>query len=339
MTKTHKKTLIIHILEILQKHTDSNPGHQLLQKDIIRILKEEYDMEADRKAIKRNILNLIDCGFDIEYNNGWYFNHEFEDNELRLLIDSLLFSKTIPFSHCRDLIKKIESLSNKYFKAKIKHIKTLPISFPANKQLFHTIDILDEAMSKKRQVSFAYCRYGADKKLHPALDDSGEIRRYEVNPFQIVATNGRYYLICNYVNHDDVVQCRLDRIMDIALSETKCREIKEFEGYENGLDLPTHMNEHIYMFSGESIRVKFKARKFLIGEIIDWFGDGVKFEKETGEEVTVSVKVNRTAMICWAMQFGPHVEVLEPLDLREHLLEDIRGMYEKYGGGGNIEKS
>lgn len=332
MTKTHKKTMIIHILDILRKHTDAEPGHQLLQKDIIHILKKEYDMEVDRKAVKRNIVNLIECGFDIEYNNGWYYNHEFEDNELRLLIDSLLFSKTIPVSHKKDLIRKIEGLSNKYFKSKVKHIKTLPISFPANKQLFHTIDILDEAMGKKRQVSFAYCRYKADKKLHPALDDSGKIRRYVVNPYQIVAANGKYYLICNYANHEDVVQCRLDRIMDINLLENKCRDIKEFKGYENGLDLPTHMNEHIYMFSGESIRVKFKAQKFLIGEIIDWFGDGVIFDDENEDEVTVSVKVNETAMICWAMQYGPFVEVMEPTKLREELLENAKGVYKKYGG-------
>ena len=37
------------------------------QKDIAEILKREYGMEADRKAVRRNLLNLIDFGYEIEY--------------------------------------------------------------------------------------------------------------------------------------------------------------------------------------------------------------------------------------------------------------------------------
>ena len=32
------------------------------------------------------------------------------------------------------------------------------------------------------------------------------------------------------------------------------------------------MAEHIYMFSGESIRVKFKTYDWMMDSLIDWFG-------------------------------------------------------------------
>ena len=60
-----KKLLILNILDILQKYTDSD--HRLSQKQIADILRKEYDMTADRKAIKRNLMDLIDYGFDIDY--------------------------------------------------------------------------------------------------------------------------------------------------------------------------------------------------------------------------------------------------------------------------------
>ena len=60
-----KKLLIMNILDILQKYTDEN--HRLSQKDIIDILEKEYEMKADRKSIKRNIMNLMDFGYEIEY--------------------------------------------------------------------------------------------------------------------------------------------------------------------------------------------------------------------------------------------------------------------------------
>ena len=210
-TKQPKKMLIMNILSILKKYSDEN--HRLSQKEIKDLLEREYDMKVERKAIKRNLMNLLDSGYDIECTeavrvnkNGeeetiytdWYLDRSFSDSELRLLIDSLLFSKHIPYSQCKELIEKLEGLSNCYFKSRVKHIQTLPDNAPKNTQLFYTIEVLDEAITKGRQVSFYYNEYGTDKKMHPRIKEDGLVREYVVNPYQMVATNGRYYLICNY---------------------------------------------------------------------------------------------------------------------------------------------
>lgn len=50
----------MNILDILRKYSD--PDHRISQKDIIDILKNKYNMVADRKAIRRNIMNLMDLG-------------------------------------------------------------------------------------------------------------------------------------------------------------------------------------------------------------------------------------------------------------------------------------
>ena len=60
-----KKLIILNILAILKKYTDEE--HRLSQKEIADLLLSEYGMRVDRKAIRRNILNLIDCGYDIEF--------------------------------------------------------------------------------------------------------------------------------------------------------------------------------------------------------------------------------------------------------------------------------
>ena len=77
-------------------------------------------------------------------------------SELRLLIDSLLFSKSIPNKQCTELIEKLESLSNCYFKSSVKHICNLQENQLVNKQLFYNIEILDEAISKGKQVKFRF---------------------------------------------------------------------------------------------------------------------------------------------------------------------------------------
>ena len=86
------------------------------------------------------------------------------------------------------------------------------------------------------------------------------------------------------------------------------------------------------MFCGESIKVKFRADKDIINDIVDWFGTAVKFSDETKETVDVTVTVNENAMFHWAMQYGTFVEVLTPETLRSRIGEAIKNMNVKYNG-------
>lgn len=329
--KQSKKLIIMNILKILKEHSDVE--HPLTQKEIQNILEFEYDMKVDRKAIKRNLMNLIDFGYDINYTektrqkkNGdheivftdWYLEREFEDSELRYIIDGLLFSKHIPTSQCKQLIDKISRLSSNEDKIKIKHMNNLPENTIQNKELFYTIEVLDEAIDKQRQVRFTYNIYGIDKKMHPKREE-----KYIVNPYQMAATNGRYYLICNYDKYDNISHYRIDRITDIEILPTSCKPKEEVKDIKYGLDLPKHMAEHIYMFAGKSVRVVFEAKAYLVTEILDWFGKETEFERIDEDTLKVSVYVNLSAMKYWALQYARHVKVLSPKELVETIKEEI----------------
>ncbi|MCQ2451350.1 MAG: WYL domain-containing protein [Clostridia bacterium] len=339
-TTQPKKLLIMNILDILKKYTDEN--HRLSQKEIVEILKNEYNMTADRKSVKRNLMNLIDFGYEINYSESlrmipskdggmeesyilsdFYLERDFTDSELRLLIDGLIFSKHIPYSQCKELVGKLSGLSNQYFKARIKHISTMPDNSPQNKQLFYNIDVIDEAISKHRQISFSYVYYGVDKKLHTESFEDKCKKVYTVNPYQIAATNGRYYLICNYDRYDDVANVRLDRIADIKMLDTPVKPQKNVPEIKNGFNLPKHMAEHIYMFAGESVPVTFRAKKYIVADIIDWFGKDVEFYDETDDELTVRTTVNENAMRAWGLQYARHITVLTPKSLVNTIKKDL----------------
>ena len=88
--------------------------------------------------------------------------------------------------------------------------------------------------------------------------------------------------------------------------------------------------EHIYMFSGESIRVKVKAKKYILSEIFDWFGKEVQFMDETDDEVTCSVYVNEMSMRKWALQYALHVKVLSPQTLVDAVKDDLKAALLNY---------
>ena len=331
-----KKMVIINILDILKKYSDMD--HRLTQTQIMDILKKEYYMDVDRRTVKRNLMNLLDFDFGIDYTEivkknekgedtpictDWYITRQFDDSELRLLIDSVLFSKTIPHNQGKKLIEKLKGLSNVYFDKKVGHICSLPENGPENKELFYTIDVLDEAIAKGKKVSFMYNSYGADKKLHPKRENT-----YIINPYQMVATNGRYYLICNYDKYDSLSNYRIDRITGIRILDAKRKPVRALK--EGEINLPKHMAEHLYMFAGESIRTKFKAKDYIIDQIIDWFGLEPRITKVNNDECMVEVVVNEEAFFCWAMQYGLHIEVLEPLSMRARIKDAVRELNDKY---------
>lgn len=355
--KQPKKLMIINILDILRRYTDKE--HRLSQKEIAEILKNEYQMKADRKAVKRNLMNLIDFGYDIEYNetirmtpnaktgeleesyilSDFYLRREFDDSELRLLIDSLLFSRHIPYSQCKALVEKLEGLSNIYFRSRVKHIATLPNDKTDNKQIFLNIELLDEAISHNRKVVFKYAEYGTDKKMHPKKQADGTERQYVVSPYQMVAKEGKYYLICNYDPYNDISNYRLDHIRELSILDEPAKPFETLQG-ANGqrLNLAEYMKEHLYMFSGKTVRVKFRITKRMIGEVVELFGKNIAFSDEKDDGVTVTVYTDEMSAEQFAKTYIPDVVVLEPQKLADKVRNSIKDMLLKYqensGNGG-----
>ena len=323
----NKKMLNMLILDVLKEYSDEE--HRLSQQEIIRILKREYGMECDRRSVKNNVEYLKELGYDISMEKGYYLaEREFEASELRLLIDAVLFSKGISNRQAKDLIGKLKKQSNRYFEPKVAHICNLPeIHTVDNKQLMYVIDVINDAIEKKKKISFTYNDYGTDFKLHPRRE-----REYIVNPYQMVANNGRYYLIANYDKYDDVTHYRVDRITDVQIMDSNRKSMKKIKGLENGFNLPKHMTEHMYMFGGNSVRILMKAEKGLINDLVDWFGKDFRILSDEGKWYTISVNSNENAMFLWAMQYSTHVGILEPKRLRDKIGETAREIAERYDG-------
>lgn len=117
-----KKLALLRILQILEQYT--GPDHPLTQDDIAARLAGDYGIELERKAIGRNLSLLKEAGYDIESDRrGSYLaSREFDDSELRMLIDGVLASKCITARHSKELIEKLCALSDRHFRAHVKNI-------------------------------------------------------------------------------------------------------------------------------------------------------------------------------------------------------------------------
>lgn len=321
-----KKLALIRIWQILKEYSDYK--HPLTQEEIADRLEKDYGIVIERKAISRNLSLLKEAGVEIESGRaGSYLEYrDFEDAELRLLIDSVLCSKHIPAKYSMDLIEKLCGLSNKYFKAGVKYIYSVgDWSKTDNKALFYNIELIDTAIEQGLQIHYDYNKYGADKKLH-------KTSQQYVSPYQMILHNQRYYLMAYSEYWGNMVFHRLDHITSMTMTDKKATPLKNVAGYENGINYKDLSSAMPYMYTDKPERIDLIADAGIIDQIVDWFGDGAKIAKtEDKGKVKVTIKASPNAMEHWAMQYINYVEILAPDKLRKKITESLQNGIEKYG--------
>lgn len=336
-----KKLLILYILDILQKYSDAE--HTLTKIRIKQILAEKYFMETDVKAIARNLklLEMIDnhvkCqeterinqrGGEEIYRYGFYYEHEFNDAELRLLVDSVMYQMQMPKEKRKNLIDKLIRLSNIYFKNTMKHTIYISDNAPENDEFYDNIIVLAKAINNCKKVRFKYCSYGTDLKLYPRKKADGKDRIYTVSPYKLTVKDGRYYLICNYDKYDDICNYRVDRIQEIKMLDIPARPERELN--QNGMvNLAEYTEQHLYMFSGQPIRARFRAKKYMINDFVDYFGKNINI-KNADDEIIVEVTAPESAVCNWAVQFAGDVVITYPQNLREQVTEKLKNALKNY---------
>ena len=346
-----KKVIILYILQILKDHTDAD--HTMTQQQIADRLLSEYGMEVNRATVKRNISDLIDAGYAIQcdevirthtdkktgqkeenviYTN-LYYEHDFTESELHMLIDGLLFSRSVPYRYRKKLIDKLGKLSSSWFNQRMNHVRCMSADSPQNPQLFYIIEILDEAIETGKQVRVVYGNYGPDYKLQPRLDENGNAREQTLNPYQLVANEGRYYLICNNDKYDNVANYRVDRIMKISILDTPSRPKSQVKGLENGLDLSEYVYQNLNMFTSPPEDVEFIVPGTFVPIVIDFFGKHARFFPREDGSYSCRLKVSRDAMAHWAVEHANIARVVSPPGLVEEIRAEIRKASELYGIG------
>ena len=319
---SNKKLSILYILEVLKEYSDSE--HLLTQEEIINKIYSNYGLELERKSISSNIDSLMDFGYDIiKTKNGCYLNsREFEPSEIQFLVDAIFSSKSINSKHCKELANKLSKTLSKYDRKQYNYIyKADSMNRTKNKQVFYTIDILNEAINEGKKVEFVY----RNNKTY-------------VSPYYLVNNQGRYYIVCNVkssdpkINNDSISNYRVDRIVNIKILDSKIRPINTLKDCAKGFDITDYANKNIYMFSNNMTKAKIKICNdidYTVDAVIDWFGESSKIYNE-GKEIYADIETNKESLIYWCLQYGERVELVEPQDARDKIRSVISEMKDKY---------
>ena len=164
----NQKLKLLYLLKILMEKTDEQ--HKLTVPEMIEELKK-YNINAERKSIYDDIEFLKTFGIDILCQNSKTYDYyiasrTFQLAELKLLADAVASSKFITEKKSRQLIKKIGSLTSSHEAKQLTRqiydagrVKTM------NEKIYYNVDIIHQAISSNKQVSFKYFEFNQQSKI------------------------------------------------------------------------------------------------------------------------------------------------------------------------------
>jgi len=230
-------------------------------------------MKCDRRSVKSNLMSLKELGYDINLKRGIFIRRDFEESELRMLIDGVLFSKNISRNQAKRLIEKLKNLGSNQFSAKVTHIANLPeLQHSDNTRVMFNLDVINDAISKNKKISFIYNSYDENLKLKPRRNEI-----YIVSPYQMAAANGFYYLICNTDGHENIVHYRIDKMTEVKMLKIPAKNKNQIAEFIGGtFNLPKHLKNKKLALENFDKFVELSGEKNfydLLGEIYFALGD------------------------------------------------------------------
>ncbi len=311
------------VYQVLSEHTDAD--HALPMGELLRLLRTEYGLRCDRRAVYAALDKLRAVGCHIpEYQDdsaGYrLLSRPLEPSEVRLLSDAVSAFPGISQRQCERLLKKLGRGLSRWQR---EQCPPLPVKTPwrgVNQEAFLSIEVLEEAVSRCCQVQFQYMEYGMDKKLHPRRE-----RPYQVSPYGLYFTNGNYYLLCRYQGAENISHYRVDRIQSPVLVETQ-----PVEPLPSGLDLGRYVRERVYPFPGEAVRAVLRCEADLASDVLDRFGMETQLRDNGDGTFDATVFTGAAGLKFWALQYVAVCQVLEPLGLRREIGEILRNGWERY---------
>ncbi len=330
-TSETKKLALLRILQILQKYSDCD--HQMTQNEIAEKLLDEYGIEMERKAVARNVNLLREAGFEIpSEGHGTYLQgsesyaempgFDFEESELRLLIDSVLSSNHISGAEADALVDKLSKMGNKFFANSTKGIKkAYSIARVDTVGLFYNLSVVCSAMTDDKKISITELRYTSDSKLHE-WRGSQKI----ISPFNVVAARGNYYLIGVVEGEDCFSAYRLERLCNLKeVNEMRCRLTSKMRD-----ELENFITYHPLMSGGHVTKALMLINRMMLGDLVDAFGNNFIIKNKLKTEYYVEVEASEDELVTWAMRYAEDVEILSPESVRDAIRRRTEKMSDRY---------
>lgn len=312
-----KSIFVLQVLEVLKRH--SNENNYLTQSQIIDYLRNDFNVESERKAIGRacDTINRIYPNIIEKAPNNKgvaIIERTFDKDEVIPMIMALYSFRGFSTKLTNQLVEKLKS----GFSLKDKFPNSGAITNNRkieNAEVIFNFSIISEAIARNKYISFLYTN-GSEKQ-----------KRRSVCPHYLFVSQEEFKLIASFRKTGNFTIFNLESISDIEIMEDRDGFLLQDNPKYKDFDIDKFTNEHLYWFKEDAITAKIKMQSPTNKkQIIKWFGKQATFL----EEDIVEIKNDIDSLYFWLKDYSEYLEVIEPIELRQRLYEYGKALAEKY---------
>ena len=322
----NQRQRLLAVLKILMEKTDQ--AHPMETLDIIGELAGTYDIDAERKAVQKDLKALTEMGFTIsEGKRGQYYfdARTFEPRELTLLVDAVQSSPCLTERATGKLTAKLKSLASEHDRTLLQRRIEVPsrVKMADSTAVLDNIDVIQQAMREKKQVMFKYTEYSDQREVKERRNGNW----YKWTPIRLVYADENYYLITFNPAYAEVEggqwasPYRVDRMRNVRVSDEPAVTDKLIANYRR--EEQESPSFGVYAAKKTPITLEFKAvadrhwpkegygaasgkrMPSPMNAIVDKFGTDVKVYPD-GDIIKVTVEAPLSPRFYgWLMELDP----------------------------------
>lgn len=355
----HQAKIDCVIIETLKKIPDGIAVYPL--QEIIKKYHPELELPKNsRNLLKKRLMylrafgeetGLFEISANLEYeekNKGksilFRYSNIMNDAKIKLMLRSFRAVKGTPLEkkingrifHEKTGRRKLVHSSRSFFSdlTSDEFIRSFDNETPPeirNPAMFRNMEVIQSAISHNKMLEIVYVDYNIEKKLCSRKNKNGEDYKYTVYPLRMVVSLGRYYLYCRHRAFTNLSCMRIDRIISCEESKKSCDWIvADKQILLSGTGNEPHFAQRLYMFTGKAERITFLTDEKHLNDVFDWFGKDIDLKKTEDNMIKVTVRADKNAMLCWAMQYSRYVKVIDPPGLVETIKKTLEEALEHY---------
>ena len=261
----NQKAKLLWLSRILREQTDEE--HPITVARMMELLHAQGVEVTDRKSIYDDLETLRTCGVDVEMQRsgrscGYYVaSREFEEAEVKLLLDAVQSSRFITQKKTDQLIRKIEGLVSVHQARRLQwqvyvagRVKSM------NESIYYLVDSIHTAISDNRQIRFHYFEWALGSGRERVVK---KLRRegdwYQVSPWALIWDNENYYLVAYDASNDQLRHYRVDKMQDVSIT-SEPRHGKDKAGE---MDPALYARRMFGMYNGQEATVRLRLENGL----------------------------------------------------------------------------
>ena len=306
-------------------------------KDILKRL-ENYEIFLDIKTVYSLIKKLNDFYYCLSNKQliktirrrGYIIDEDFfEDGQLQLLIDSVLFNPNLDKKSANDLVNKLALISSviQMERLNTEHQNDNELTY----DLLLNLTTVIKAINNHKNIAFKYISYDIkDNALQEVYHTNGNLNpeTYVISPYKLILRNSNYYLIGYFDKRKDSLSVYLIDRMRIVRNHSS-----SYEDIQDRFDMEKEFENNVNMYvSNERIDLKIAFESSVLREVVNQFGQDINVNKCFDGRIEAFIKdvALSDGLIGWIMMLQDKVEVVFPLSLKEIVKTRIRAMLRIY---------